>query len=152
LLAPARLLCFAIGASLAPGCVDHDCSLDHVVDEFVGTTAHVDCGHFQASANDDPPYRAAHDCVVAAYSQQQAFAVVWNIQGIEGQIRSGYAGVIRDGDYRLARFDQGFLKDTTVPPTIQRNCSAFLDDGACEGPHLELCLRCVFISQHTCEP
>jgi hypothetical protein len=150
-LTAARLICIAATVQLG-SCVEHDCSLDHAVDELVGTTKYVDCGRFDASYSGDAPHRAAHDCVVAAYAQEQAFTVRWYTPGIEGLQRHAYAGVSRGGRYQVTELVQGYGTDTTVLPTTERSCTDLIDEGACVGPYRNLCLRCVFAGEHTCEP
>jgi hypothetical protein len=142
-----------VAASLwLAGCADQDCSLEQAVVDLVGTATYIDCGGFQASSADDAPHRAAHDCVVAAFGQQQAFVVRWYTQGIEGLMRHAYVGLNHAARYQVTELIQGYRVDAKVLPTTERSCSDLIDKGECMGPYISLCLQCVFVEEHTCEP
>jgi hypothetical protein len=146
-----RPVAFVAALQLA-GCADRACTLETVVDEFLVDSNLVQCGSLDVSASNDAPLGEAHDCVLAAQAQRQAFVVFWYIQGIEGVDRSAYAAVHRDGTYQLAAFHQGYNVDTTVLPTVVRTCTHLNDKGACALPTFDLCLQCELVEQQSCEP
>ncbi|MBV1860390.1 MAG: hypothetical protein KUG77_18400 [Nannocystaceae bacterium] len=70
------------------------CDLPTYVDAAAaGKTVPEDCGTVSL-ADPDEAYVAAHDCVIAASTAQQAYRVVAQIQGIDATVWLGYAGSV----------------------------------------------------------
>ncbi len=136
---------------LLAGCEDRDCTIETLLEDELGSASYADCGRFQAERTDDATYRAAHDCVVAAYAERRNFAVIWYLQGVEGLVRHAYVGVERDGEYRVIELVQGFNADASLTPTVTTACSELVVGGACDAVAQDLCVSCEGVAT-TCEP
>ena len=118
------------------------CDLPTYVDEAAsGKTVPEDCGTVTLD-DPDAAYVAAHDCVVAASTTQQAYRMVAQLQGIDSSIWVGYAGTVG-----FAYTESNFLYDgggSTGGEFIWRmDCTPEPIDGCVPSPTNGVCLQCL---------
>jgi len=138
----AVILCSAF----AVGACDHDCTVEHLVDEYVGDATVVGCG-------DSPPEALLvlgpqiHDCVLAAYASRQPFIALWRTTGTQDEEHHAFAAIVRGGELAVTEFWQEDHRYREPEPTTMWLCSELVDD-----PMAHLGIRCVIAQTETCTP
>jgi hypothetical protein len=102
------------------------CSLEQVACDLAESNGEFeDCGSVDPWDDDTAAWQAAHDCAVAAASEQRAFKVVTWLQGIDSQIGVAYASLV-GRSYGLSHF--GFDSD----PCGGGGCGPVVYGGSCD--------------------
>ncbi|MBV8762563.1 MAG: hypothetical protein JO257_35085 [Deltaproteobacteria bacterium] len=133
------------------------CDLASVYSDYIGGSATVfDCGNVQDdgfSGTDIALWNAAHDCVLQHAASQQPFLARWSVQGIEAPDAGAYVGVVAEGAWQLAYFEQRGRITGTVMPTFRHDCSALADKPSCNSLEWDLCIACSSVgSGQQCSP
>lgn len=140
----AGLLCSTIAGACSS---ETDCTFEHTVAVETEGLAPRDCGSLQGPSGAEPfdraPWRAAHDCVLAASAAQEPFVVRFVKPGIEGAHKRAYVGRSSGGAWSLSLFSESYNIDTTTLPTEKYACDALMDLGDCADVTATLCVSCV---------
>jgi len=133
------------------------CTLDAHATAAVGALgAYEDCGTVDPWHDLAPAWQAAHDCALAAASEQRAFKLVYWLQGIDSEVGAAFVGLTAES-YAVATF---FYDGD---PCGGGGCGPVVSQAYCEGlgalPECvvvpgEMCLTCAGVgpASQVCGP
>jgi hypothetical protein len=140
--------CVVLVTSLGSACgSETDCTFEHVVSVETEGLALLDCGSLQgpngSESFDRVPWRAAHDCVLAASAAQEPFVVRSLQPGLEGALKLAYVGRSVAGAWSLSMLSESYRPDASTRPAEEYECDALMDRGDCVDVTTTLCVSCV---------
>jgi hypothetical protein len=135
----------AAAAVLLVGCSDpRDCSIGVVEGDFVGSAMFDACGDLYRDFEgnyDLAAYQAAQACVLDHAQQHRPFFVRWRLAGVDTYRDGAYAGVMYNGAWTLAAFQQdGGVRG--AQPAERDSCTDLMAGAACNSWPNDLCIAC----------
>lgn len=123
----------------AAQCVDGECDLEACACALLPEDVErLDCGYLYVQ-DPAPLWQAAHDCALAAADQQQAFKLVYELQGIDSFVGRALTGH-SSGGYVL----QELRYDSWGAPIAGTNtCETIAALPNCDVDSNSMCLECV---------
>lgn len=129
-------------AIVLAGCGAPVCSLDNAVAE-VGQP-NMDCGSASSSSPttlpDETSFRAAHDCLAAAFTARTPVIARWFTPSIDSGDVGAWIGVAEGAGYAIYEIVGGGM--TVDERTTTRRCASIADHGACATVLSDLCFTC----------
>lgn len=120
-----------------------ECTVDAVAEYLIGSDSYDGC---HEDENEMPNPTARAQCVQNRIAANEPFAISWDEQGIDSQLKSGFIGVMDDADgfvvYELAYDSLGGWVTSWTPCstfTVNEPCDALADCFACEGRGGQTC-------------
>ena len=142
------LLGFVTIALIGAGCDDaddsSDCSLESVLDD-AETPGTLDCGSLTLG-DSDAAFQAVSDCVSSAALSKAPFRAIWEIEGIDSELREAYLGHLDAGVFEIVAYH--WDSDVTgvgdaEPQAFGTRCLSFTAaDEPCDSLREDLCFVC----------
>ncbi len=138
-------LCVGCTSTTAPESCTFDTQLHaQLAPGVYGNCGDVDYEQYLNPPPDPAPFRALHDCLVAAVAARQPIVGTHGYSIIDGGTETAFEGTLTAGSYRLFQvvFNTEAVNGEQASATISE-CTALVDQGAdCPGVLENLCLAC----------
>lgn len=121
------------------------CTLEHHACELAGQLGDFeDCGLVDPWNHDAAQWQAAHDCALAAATEERAFKLITILQGIDSDVGQAYVGQeARSYAISTLFFDSDPCGGIGCGPVITiSSCASLTDQPDCEVSPGTICLSC----------
>jgi hypothetical protein len=140
-----RILLVLAGCAAPPDCSEQAQFLAELSPGTYGNCGNFGYDNYEAGMqNPDPaPYRAAHDCLLAATVAEEPIVASSSIGEIDGASTYVFEGTMRDGRYQIFEIAYGRVAvgGATESSTISA-CSSLVDLGTACDVTASFCLGC----------